>query len=325
MRLYLLALLALIATTTTCNAGDSSNGALPNAAAKAVPLAEALKADLGRDKDDHYETCADRKTPPVRIGLIILASEKSLAAAVKKARVISAKSGVAFSDEGFSIDPETKEERFRRPVYEKLRYDGDYTPRIGDSCKDDMGKQIDECITVESSSSYANLAPNLYIVVGGVIDPIYYGDGPKSEEIDVVRSKVARYRKSVPDVYVKYTALEGDPGGYGVTSSCADLSVIVLARTRSLDEADAIARAVSSAMAIPYTEAPPRSDLFFTESTGITVEYDSQYGEIPDPPYFLVAGGINLVSLVSSELLDRYKKHVPNAFLMKRALPVCGQ
>ena len=221
------------------------------------------------------------------------------------ARQLSDKTGIPFSTEGFSIDPKTK-----RAVHQRS-YEGEYSPRTS-ACE---GSQ--DCITIERSSAYSRFTPDLFIIVGAVVDD----DAPES---------FAKYRELVPDTYVKFSPLKGDPGGYGATSQCMDWDVIVLARTRLLSEAEAIAEAVSKLSGIPYAPRTPKPDAsdYYSGRKGpypnISVESDNAYGESGDSPYFLVVGGdLSEPEAASLDLLNRYKAIVPNTYRMKRARHVC--
>jgi hypothetical protein len=133
----------------------------------------------------------------------------------------------------------------------------------------------------------------------------------------------------VPDAYVKYSPLTDDPGGYGATSACMDRNVIVLARTRLLAEAEAIAEHVSERSGIPYarrTPSPSANDYYSGRSApfpSISVESDNAYGESGDSPYFLVVGG-EQGEPGGAGLFERYQQVVPGAYRMKRARHVCG-
>ncbi len=276
----------------------------PAAAPLSAPLASPMRADLGRASDDVDVSCDDLKTAPIRWGVVILGSDPELAAAELEARRISATTGIPFSTEGFSIDPKTK-----RAVHQRS-YDGGYYPRTS-SCGD--GK---ECITVERSSAYATFTPNLFVIVGAVVD-------------DDVPESFAKYRAHVPDAYVKYSPLTDDPGGYGATSACMDWDVIVLARTALLAEAEAIAEHVSELSGVPYTRRtpPPGANDYHSDRRApfpsISVESDNAYGESGDSPYFLVVGG-ERGEPGDAGLFERYQKVVPSDYRMKRARHVCG-
>jgi hypothetical protein len=213
---------------------------------------------------------------------------------------------VRFSTEGYALDPTTK-----RATYERVD-DAGYRPRTS------LCKNGDECITIERSSSYATLTPKLFIIVGAVL-----GEAPPES--------LPKLRAVVPDAFVKYSALKGDTGGYGATSSCMDWDVIVLARTKSLDEAEAIAKAVSAATGIPHAERTPKvsADDFYNGRKqpfpNISVESDNAYSELGESPYFLVIGGsFTDNERASLKLFKRYKKVVPNAYRMQHARHVCG-
>lgn len=274
--------------------------ALASAQAQPSPLAAALRADLGRADDDPDVTCDDLKSEPAKWGLLILGSDPILAKAEAKAREISRKTGVPFSTEGYSLDPKTKRAKFVRA------YEGDYEPRTS-QCEGDA-----ECITIERSSAYASLTPKLFIIVGAVLE-------------EAAPESLSKYRASVPDAYVKFSTLKGDPGGYGATSSCMDWDMIVLARTTRLAEAEAIAKAVSQATGIRYADRTPKASIkdYYAERKepypNISVEADNAYSELGDSPYFLVIGGD-----FTAQLFERYKKVVPHAYRMKRARHVCG-
>jgi hypothetical protein len=263
-----------------------------------------MLADLGRANDDPDTTCDDLKSEPLRWGVVILGSESDLATAEHKAREISAKTGIRFSNEGYTFD-----DKRQRPVHGR-KHEGQYYPRTS-QCEDGTN-----CITVERSSAYASFTPNLFIIVGAVVTE----EAPES---------FAKYREVVPDAYVKYSALRGDPGGYGATSACMDWEVIVLARTKTFAEAEAIARHVSALADIPYTPRTPQpsaNDYYSVRAApfpNISVESDNAYGETGDSPYFLVVGGESSENPASG-LFERYKQLVPNAYRMKRARHVCG-
>jgi hypothetical protein len=155
--------------------------------ARADALQLALQSDLGRDPEDTDTTCADFKTQPTRWGLVILASDKDLAAAERKAKEIGAKVGVPFSDEGFSIAPKTK-----KPGYKRAHED-EYFPRTS------LCEPAQKCITIERSSSYTKLRPGLFVVVGDIV-----GSGTEA--------LFATYKKAVPDAYIKYSEIQGDDG-----------------------------------------------------------------------------------------------------------------
>jgi hypothetical protein len=276
------------------------------APASRATLASSLQADVGRASDDPDVICADLKTAPVQWGLVILGSEKDLASADVRAREISRKVGIPFSTEGYSLDPKTQRATYQRSS------DGEYAPRTS-SCEGST-----ECITIERSSAYAALAPRLFLIVGAVTPY----EAPDS---------LAMYRQHVRDAYARVSALTGDQGGYGATSSCEEWDVLVLARTKLFSEADAIARAVSQTSGIPYGAKRTNPNPGEGERTrsapfpNISVEADSAYGEQYDSTYFLVVGGeLNYPESASLKLLRRYRKLVPNAYRMKRAAHLCG-
>ena len=289
-------------------ARTADEAAAPAPPAPPAAPASPLQADLGRASDDADETCADLKTEPFRWGVVILGSESDLGVAEQKARAISEQTGVPFSTEGYSLHP-----RSQRPRHVRS-YEGAYYPRTG-QCKDDRK----ECITIERSSAYARFKPNLFVIVGAVV----------AEEAP---ASFAKYRAAVPDAYVKYSPLAGDPGGYGATSACAEWDVIVLARTETFAAAEAIAREVSQRTGVPYTPRTPQpspADYYAGRTEpypNISIESDNAYGEREQSPYFLVVGGELDASETNTDeaLFERYKQVAPNAYRMKRARHVCG-
>lgn len=290
-----------------------SCGGLLLAAHRAPAADDVLRADLGRAPVDVDRTCEDLRTPPTRWGVLILGAEREFASAERKARAIAEQLGIRFSSEGVAADPASGAGSCAR------RYsDGTCEPRTW-RCAD-----YTHCITVEDSSGYESFTPGLYIIVG-----LAGGEETMSGSLDL-------YRAVVPDAYVKYSTLWWDEGGYGGTSACQDWDVIVLARTHSLSEADAIARHVSARAGIPYTPRTPEpsTDEYYSQRAApfpnISVEADDAYGDpyasYEGSPYFLVIGGeLGEGEGTSAELLDRYRKVAPGAYRMKRARHVCGQ
>ncbi len=269
-------------------------------------LQVALKADVGRAADDEDVTCADLKSQPIPWGLMILGSSKDLAALEKKARKISASMKIPFSTEGYSI-------KNKREHYERAN-EGAYVPRIK-QCENGKG-----CITIEKSSAYSKFTPELFIIVGGIVD------------FDA-NSLIAKFRKVVPDAYVKFSPMAGDQGGYGGSSGCLDWDVIVLARAANFKDATEVASAASKVLGIPFVKkADKEPEGFFSARVApypnITVERDDTYGELGDSKYYLVVGGElgegQNPAAAESELFERYKKAVPKAFRIKRARHVCG-
>jgi len=90
--------------------------------------------------------------------VVILASKPSYAEAKAAAEKISKAVGVPFSTRGVNINSPR------------------YAPRMDNACK---------CLSVERSSAYEGMKPNLFIVVGAI-----------DEEAD-------RFKEKVPDAYVK--------------------------------------------------------------------------------------------------------------------------
>jgi hypothetical protein len=266
-----------------------------------------LRADVGRGSDDPDVTCDDLLQPPQQRPLVILGSDKDLASAEARARAISRRTGAVFSNEGYYLDRATKQAYYHR------QHDGEYIPRW-QACE-----ASELCITIELSSGYAQLAPNLYIVVGAAGS-------------EVTRAAVARYRKVVPDSYVKRSTLAYDKGLYsGVTSGCQPWDLLVLARTERFEEAVAIARELGQRTRIRYDERP-LSPLHWDESVvrkppfpHLFVGRDSHYGSAGDDAHFLVIGAeFGYPENAPEALLERFKGVVPGAYRMKRADPMCG-
>ena len=253
-------------------------------------ISRALAFDVGRDPNDQDTTCAQFKTKPVRWGLMILGSSKTALEAEKKAKDISEKVKIAYESHSFS--------------------DESYTPRVS-NCD---GK---DCLTVEISSKYNKLTPNLFIVVGGIISK-------DSEKLFL------KYKSIVPDTYIKYTSVKGDKGSYGATSTCLDSEIFVLARTLTFEKADKIAVEISTAVGIPYSTifSNISTSHYYSSRQGpypsISVEFDSAYGESENEGFLVVGAEINGVEKAKKSLLSRYKKYAPNAFKIRRARHICG-
>ncbi len=261
-----------------------------NSLATSESLSRALKLDVGRDKEDHDSTCAQIKSKPIKWGLMILASAKTSADAEKKAKEISEKVNVPFESHSFSDDL--------------------YKPRV--SNYDDK-----DHLTVEISSKYNNLTPNLFIVVGGVVS------------IDS-KNLFSKYKSAIPDSYIKFTKVKGDKGGYGATSGCIDSKVFVLARTVTWENADLIATEISKAVGIAYSsnKTAASSDSYFSTRKEpfpkISVESESTYGDMEYKGYLIVGAELTGAEKAKSALLKRYEKFVPRAFIIRHTHHVCG-
>jgi hypothetical protein len=121
--------------------------------------------------------------------LVIVASSRSYAKALKAARAYEKTSGLRYSSRGLVFDhdhglifPDDDEDAFR----------GRYLPRQGDT---DCGHGREGCVSVERSEGYPGLKPGFYIVVAGI------GMGPWMQD------RLNDARKSVKRPYAYRTVI----------------------------------------------------------------------------------------------------------------------
>jgi hypothetical protein len=125
-------------------------------------------------------------------GVLVVSSHRSYAEALRAARAFERKADMRYDSRGMVFDP--KRGLIWPDGDEDEMWAGAYAPRRHDmDCGPDQRRG---CVTVERSERYYGFAPDLYIVVAGIIHD------PAEED-----SRLAGVKRYAPSAYLKQTIL----------------------------------------------------------------------------------------------------------------------